>query len=174
MPTGGRLGIEVKGVQLDDGFVSSHPGSTTGHHVLLAVSDTGIGMDAATQEHIFEPFFTTKESGEGTGLGLASVYGIIKQAGGYIEVQSRLGGGSVSEPTFRPSRATHRRRRYGSPPAVRGLRQIRRFCLSKTSPPFASSPNACSRTADTVSSPSAIPASRLTLRSATRTHTTRL
>ena len=100
MPTGGRLGIEVKGVQLDDGFVSSHPGSTTGHHVLLAVSDTGIGMDAATQEHIFEPFFTTKESGEGTGLGLASVYGIIKQAGGYIEVQSRLGGGSVFRAHF--------------------------------------------------------------------------
>ena len=95
MPTGGSLGIEVKGVLLDDEFVSAHPGSTTGRHVLLAVSDTGIGMDAATQEHIFEPFFTTKPSGEGTGLGLASVYGIVTQAGGYIEVYSRLGGGSV-------------------------------------------------------------------------------
>jgi two-component system, cell cycle sensor histidine kinase and response regulator CckA len=95
MPTGGSLGIEVKGVLLDDGFVSAHPGSATGHHVLLAVSDTGIGMDETTQEHIFEPFFTTKPSGEGTGLGLASVYGIVRQAGGYIDVDSRLGGGSL-------------------------------------------------------------------------------
>jgi PAS domain S-box-containing protein len=95
MPTGGSLGIEVKGVRLDSRFVAAHPGARKGQHVLLAVSDTGVGMDEATQVHIFEPFFTTKPTGEGTGLGLSSVYGIVKQAGGCIEVHSQLGGGSV-------------------------------------------------------------------------------
>jgi two-component system, cell cycle sensor histidine kinase and response regulator CckA len=95
MPSGGDLGIEVKGVLLDDEFVSGHPGSASGRHVLLAVSDTGVGMDAATQAHIFEPFFTTKPPTAGTGLGLASAYGIVKQARGYIDVESRPGGGSV-------------------------------------------------------------------------------
>ena len=95
MPTGGDLVIEVKDILLDDEFVAAHPGSRAGRHVMLAVSDTGIGMDEATQVHIFEPFFTTKPSGAGTGLGLASVYGTVNQAGGYIDVRSRLGGGSV-------------------------------------------------------------------------------
>jgi two-component system cell cycle sensor histidine kinase/response regulator CckA len=100
MPTGGSLGIEVKGVRLDSRFVAAHQGARKGQHVLLAVSDTGVGMDEATQVHIFEPFFTTKPTGEGTGLGLSSVYGIVKQAGGYIEVHSRLGGGSVFRAYF--------------------------------------------------------------------------
>ena len=95
MPAGGTLGIAVKPATLTSAFVRAHPGAQTGRHVLLEVSDTGIGMDDATQAHLFEPFFTTKAPGEGTGLGLASVYGIVKQARGYIDVESRPAGGSV-------------------------------------------------------------------------------
>ncbi len=95
MPTGGTLGIAVRRSVLTRTFVRSHAGAHAGLHALLEVSDTGVGMDATTQTHLFEPFFTTKPSGEGTGLGLASVYGIVKQADGYIDVQSRLGRGSV-------------------------------------------------------------------------------
>ena len=95
MPAGGDLRIEVKSALLSDAYAATHPGSRAGPQVLLLVSDTGIGMDETTQAHIFEPFFTTKLPGEGTGLGLASVYGIVKMAGGYIDVESRPGGGSV-------------------------------------------------------------------------------
>jgi PAS domain S-box/PAS domain S-box len=95
MPEGGTLNVTVAAVTLNRRFVTAHPGAQTGRHVLLAVSDTGAGMDETTQSHLFEPFFTTKPRGEGTGLGLASVYGIVKQAGGYIGVESSPGGGSV-------------------------------------------------------------------------------
>ena len=95
MPGGGTLNIAVKPVRLSKTFVRSHPGAQTGRHVILSVSDTGVGMDEATQAHLFEPFFTTKPRGEGTGLGLASVYGIVRQAGGHIDVESNPGGGSV-------------------------------------------------------------------------------
>ena len=95
MPAGGVLAVAVKPATLPEGFVASHPGAQGGGHVLLEVSDTGVGMDEATQQHLFEPFFTTKPRGEGTGLGLASVYGIVKQAGGYIDVASHPGAGSV-------------------------------------------------------------------------------
>ena len=95
MPAGGTLGIAVKPVTLSRIFVGSHPGAQAGRHVLISVSDTGVGMDENTQAHLFEPFFTTKPRGQGTGLGLASVYGIVKQAGGYIDVESNPGGGSV-------------------------------------------------------------------------------
>jgi two-component system, cell cycle sensor histidine kinase and response regulator CckA len=95
MPTGGTLGLEIKSVLLGDAYLATHPGAKKGWQVLLAVSDTGVGMDEATRAHIFEPFFTTKPLGEGTGLGLASVYGIVKQAGGYVDVESLPGGGSV-------------------------------------------------------------------------------
>ena len=95
MPAGGTMAIAVKPATLTRTFARSHPGARTGRHVLLEVSDTGVGMDEATQEHLFEPFFTTKSPGEGTGLGLASVYGIVKQAEGYVDVESSLGAGSV-------------------------------------------------------------------------------
>jgi PAS domain S-box-containing protein len=95
MTAGGKLAIGVKPAVLTEAFVRAHPGARAGRHVLLEVSDTGVGMDETTQAHLFEPFFTTKAPGQGTGLGLASVYGIVKQAGGYVDAESQLGAGSV-------------------------------------------------------------------------------
>ena len=95
MPSGGKIVIETAHAEIDEHFVSQHPGSHTGEHVVLAVSDTGCGMDEVTKSQIFEPFFTTKEVGKGTGLGLSTVYGIVKQSGGYIFVESKPGDGSA-------------------------------------------------------------------------------
>ncbi len=94
MPDGGRLILTTENTYLDDDFVRAHIGSRHGHHVLLTVADTGIGMDKETLSHVFDPFFTTKESGKGTGLGLASVYGIVKAHNGYISCSSEPGKGS--------------------------------------------------------------------------------
>ncbi len=128
MPDGGKLTVRTSNIVLDEGFVRSNVGSRAGRHALLEVSDNGTGMNPETREQIFDPFFTTKEAGRGTGLGLAVVYGIVKQSKGYITVYSEVGGGT----TFRiylpaEERAAERQAASVSatrPPSPRGTETI--------------------------------------------------
>jgi PAS domain S-box-containing protein len=126
MPDGGKLTIQTANVDLDLAFAREHPGSVPGQYIMLAVTDTGTGMDPETQAQIFEPFYTTKGRDKGTGLGLATVYGVVKQSSGYIAVESEKGKGSLfkiylprsEQPVAAPSKSA------GAPLTIRGTETI--------------------------------------------------
>lgn len=100
MPQGGRIAIETSNIAIDEACARPYSPAMPGRHVLLSVRDTGIGMDAETQSHIFEPFYTTKPCGQGTGLGLSSVFDVVKQSGGFITVDSAPGQGATFKVYF--------------------------------------------------------------------------
>jgi two-component system, cell cycle sensor histidine kinase and response regulator CckA len=100
MTRGGRLSISIESIDVENAFIETHPQARPGPFVRLRVTDTGCGMDAETMSRIFEPFFTTKDIGQGTGLGLATVYGIVKQHDGWVEVTSELRKGSTFDVYF--------------------------------------------------------------------------
>jgi PAS domain S-box-containing protein len=124
MPEGGRLLIETEMVELDESYCQFYPGVTPGRYAVLSVSDTGIGMDSETRERIFEPFFTTKDVGKGTGMGLATVYGIIKQHEGFIHVYSEPGQGTLFR-AYLPAMPESALEKSSSPKPAPALADIR-------------------------------------------------
>ncbi len=126
MPQGGELTLKTANVWLGQDYVSLHPEVNPGRYVMLAVSDTGCGMDEETKSHIFEPFFTPKEVGKGTGLGLSTVFGIVRQSGGSLDVDTSLGNGAtfrVYLPTGQPG-ASEATEALPSKPLERGTETI--------------------------------------------------
>jgi PAS domain S-box-containing protein len=121
MPDGGILRMETSRTWLDEGYRATHPWVDPGEYVCLTCTDTGIGMDEETKERVFEPFFTTKPPGEGTGLGMAMIYGLVKQHGGYVHVYSEPGEGTTVNVYFRAARASVQEIALASP-AAEGMR----------------------------------------------------
>jgi two-component system cell cycle sensor histidine kinase/response regulator CckA len=135
MPEGGKLIIETANKEFDAQYVRQHAGAKLGHYVMLSVTDTGMGMDSETQAHIFEPFFTTKELGKGTGLGLATVYGVVKQSDGYIWVDSAPGKGA-SFKVFLPQTVEGAAHPADAPNGVENLSRTETILLAEDSEPL--------------------------------------